>query len=161
MENGLKIIRAVPEHDAALAELIRETLRSFSLDLPGTAYFDPGLDCLSRQNGFPGRAYFVLISEAGEVLGGAGYAECGGFTACAELQKLYLRRDLRGRGLGRALLRRAEEEARGAGYGKIYLETHTALEAALRLYERAGYRRIPRPPWAVHGAMDRFYLKEL
>ena len=29
-----------PEHDAAVAELVRSNLRQFGLDIPGTAYFD-------------------------------------------------------------------------------------------------------------------------
>ena len=47
------------------------------------------------------------------------------------------------------------------GYREIYLETHSALTAAARLYERAGYQRIPRPAGVVHSAMDRFYRKTL
>ena len=35
------------------------------------------------------------------------------------------------------------------------------LTAALHLYARCGYREIPRPASIVHGAMDRFYYKEL
>ena len=47
------------------------------------------------------------------------------------------------------------------GYRRIYLETHTNLEAAMHEYERSGYRRIERPASVVHSTMDRFYLKEL
>lgn len=47
------------------------------------------------------------------------------------------------------------------GYRILYLETHSALHAALHLYEAAGFTQIPQPAWAVHSAMDRFYTKEL
>ena len=148
-----------PEDDAAVAELIRDNLEAVGLDIPGTAYFDPGLDRLSGYYAHPGRAYFVLL-DGGRVIGGAGFAECGGFPDCCELQKLYLCDAAKGKGLGRALLRHVEEAAGAAGYGRIYLETHSVLTAAIRLYEKSGYREIPRPAWVMHSTMDRFFLKE-
>ena len=54
-----------------------------------------------------------------------------------------------------------ERKARETGYRRIYLETHTALEVAIHLYEKCGYQRDPRPASAIHGTMNRFYLKEL
>jgi len=54
-----------------------------------------------------------------------------------------------------------EEEAKRLGYGKIYIETHSNLQAALKLYEKEGYTLIDRPPYAVHETMDRFLIKEL
>ena len=47
------------------------------------------------------------------------------------------------------------------GYRQIYLETHSRLRAAIHLYQRCGYREIPRPAWVVHGTMDRFFIKRL
>jgi ribosomal protein S18 acetylase RimI-like enzyme len=45
----------------------------------------------------------------------------------------------RGRGLGRALLTLAEDEARRAGYDSIYLYTHEKMTENLALYTRIGY----------------------
>ena len=43
-----------------------------------------------------------------------------------------------------------EAEARGRGYRKVVLETGVRQPAAIRLYEREGYRRIPAyPPYAA------------
>ena len=36
------------EYDAALAALIRTNLKAYHLDIPGTVYFDTGLDHLSE-----------------------------------------------------------------------------------------------------------------
>ena len=149
-----------PLHDGAVAGLIRSNLEAAGLAIPGTAYYDPGLDRLSAYYAYPGRGYAVLL-ENGAVIGGAGFAECAGFPDCCELQKLYLCDRAKGKGLGRALLEYAEDEAREAGYRRIYLETHSVLRAAVRLYERTGYREIPRPAWTIHSAMDRFFIKEL
>lgn len=146
------------EHDAAIAELVRSNLKANSLDIPGTAYFDPSLNSLSEFYAAPNRAYFVLISD-GVVLGGAGLAEFS--EDCCELQKLYLADEAKGKGLGRALTVYVENKARELGYKRIYLETHSNLKAAIRLYEKMGYRPIPRPDSVVHGTMDRFYIKSL
>ena len=54
-----------------------------------------------------------------------------------------------------------EDRAREKGYRNIYLETHSNLQAAIHIYERAGYRRIERPASVVHSTMDHFYLKAL
>jgi ribosomal protein S18 acetylase RimI-like enzyme len=45
----------------------------------------------------------------------------------------------RGTGLGRALLRFAEGEARRAGFDSIYLYTHEKMTENLALYSRIGY----------------------
>ena len=150
----------VPDYDKDLAGLIRRILKDAKLDIPGTAYFDESLDCLSAYYDREGRTYLVLL-EGDKVIGGAGLAECGLFEDCCELQKLYLDPAFRGRGLGYGLVLGIEERARQLGYQRIYLETHTCLEAAMALYERMGYREIEKPAALIHSAMDRFYLKDL
>ena len=149
--------------DPEIAKIIRSNLKQFRLDVPGTAYFDPALDHLSEfYNCRPERrSYFVGLDENGQVIGGAGIAEFDGFTACAELQKLYLADAAKGKGYGTELLRTAEAWARRAGYRRLYLETHTNLVAAMHLYEKMGFRQIERPTGVVHGTMDHFYLKDL
>lgn len=152
-----------PADDAKIAKIIRSNLEKFHLNLPGTAYFDPELDHLSAYyNSAPDkRCYFVAVEEGGQLVGGVGIAEFDGIEACAELQKLYLDDSAKGKGYGKALMRLAEEQARSAGYEKLYLETHTNLSAALNLYEKMGFRRIEKPCLVQHSTMNRFYLKKL
>ena len=149
--------------DAALAAIIRKNLEAYHLNLPGTVYFDPELDHLSKFYGknAENRAYFVLTDSTGRVIGGAGFAEFSGLPNCAEIQKLYLTDDAKGQGLGRDLLETAELYAEVMGYERLYLETHTALKEAIRLYQKMGYRQIPKPEGVVHSTMNRFYVKEL
>lgn len=162
VDSAYRIRPILPEDDARLVEIIRQNLEKKHLNIPGTAYFDPELAHLSRYYAAlpEKRAYFVAEC-GGEVLGGAGYAECSAFEDCAELQKLYLSDSAKGKGLGRRLMETVEDRARQAGYRRLYLETHSSLGAAIGLYERRGYRRIDRPPSVQHGTMDRFYLREL
>lgn len=148
--------------NAGIAKIIRTNLEKFQLNLPGTVYFDPELEHLSDfYNSRPdSRIYFVAL-EAGQVIGGIGIAEFPGMEACAELQKLYLEDSVKGRGYGKALMQAAEDWARAVGYQKLYLETHTNLSVALKLYEKMGFRQIERPSVTQHSTMNRFYLKEL
>ena len=43
----------------------------------------------------------------------------------------------------------------------LYLETHSNLNVAMRMYEKYGFHLIGRPETVVHSTMDRFYMKEL
>ncbi len=157
-------IRPIRESDDSLiAEIIRTNLKEFHLNIPGTVYFDPELDHLSKYyNMLPDkRHYFIVTDSDGQILGGCGIAEFDGFDNCAELQKLYLTDAAKGKGISKYLVQIVEDYARKAGYKKLYLETHTNLEIAIRLYERVGFQQIDRPESVQHNTMNRFYLKEL
>ena len=65
--------------------------------------------------------------------------------------------DHRGRGLGRALLRLAEDEARRAGFGSLYLFTHEEMTENLALYARIGYVEYDR---RSQGAFSLVYLRK-
>ena len=158
MEAGFEVQPLRAAYDPAIAALIRGNLKAHGLDIPGTAYFDEALDQLSAYYQAPGRAYYVLLKD-GAVVGGIGVAEFRG--DCCELQKLYLADAVKGRGLGYEMIRFMEDRAREFGYRRIYLETHTNLAAAIHVYERSGYREIPRPADVVHRTMNRFYLKQI
>jgi GNAT superfamily N-acetyltransferase len=59
----------------------------------------------------------------------------------AELKRMYLQPEHRGRGLGRTLLNQAIRWARDRGCHAIELDTSTAMTAAQHLYESAGFSR--------------------
>ena len=149
--------------DKKIAEIIRANLKKLRLNIPGTAFFDPELDHLSAYyDSDPSRrAYFVVLDEKGQVIGGVGIAEFDGIENCAELQKLYLDDSAKGKGYGKELMRIAEDRARAFGYENLYLETHTNLTAAIKLYEKTGFHQIEKPCATPHGTMNRFYLKRL
>ena len=152
-----------PADDAKIAQIIRSNLEKLHLNVSGTAYFDPELDHLSAFYGRnpSKRVYFVALDADGQVIGGVGIAEFDGMENCAELQKLYLDDSAKGKGCGKALMQLAEDWARSAGYENLYLETHTNLTAALKLYEKQGFHSIEKPCSVQHGTMNCFYLKKL
>lgn len=149
--------------DRKMAQIVRDNLKKFHLDIPGTAYFDKELDSLSMfYNRLPEkRSYFIVIDEKGTVAGGGGVAEFEGFCNCAEVQKLYLTDATKGKGLGKKLMQEIENFARAAGYEFLYLETHSNLGTAIGLYEKLGFHQIDKPETVLHSTMNRFYLKNL
>ena len=76
----------------------------------------------------------------------------------AYLEELYVMPAQRGRGLGRALLEAAMEQARGEGATHMELGTSEADEAARALYESAGFINREGGP---HGPVMFFYEREL
>jgi hypothetical protein len=75
-----KFREMLPEDNMAVAALIRFNLKKHGLDIPGTVYFDAGLDNLYdfySQNSR--RGYYVLTDEDECVIGGIGFAE---FDSC-------------------------------------------------------------------------------
>ena len=156
----IRPIRA--EDDAAMAAIIRTVMPEFGATGSGFAIADPEVDWMSRAYAAPRHAYFV-VKRDGRVVGGGGVAPlAGGDDDTCELRKMYFLREARGLGAGAALMARCLEAARAAGFARCYLETLTGMDAAMRLYERSGFRRIDAPMGATgHGGCNTFYLLDL
>jgi GNAT superfamily N-acetyltransferase len=60
-----------------------------------------------------------------------------------ELKRMYLRLEVRGRGLGKQLLEIALDWARSRGINTVRLDTSERMVAAQRLYEAHGFQRVP------------------
>ena len=151
-----------PADDAAIAAIIRAVMPEFGAVGSGFAISDPEVDWMSRAYAAPRHAYFVVELD-GVVRGGCGIAPLiGGDAGTCELRKMYFMPDVRGIGAGALLMSRCLETARDAGFAQCYLETLTGMDAAQRLYERSGFRRIGGPMGATgHGGCNTFYLLEL
>jgi len=89
----------------------------------------------------PDGAFLVLRDGAGRALG------CGGVCRFdetrAELKRMYVVPEARGRGLSRRLLAELELAAAALGYHGIVLETGERQPEAIGLYASAGYEPIP------------------
>jgi len=156
-------IRPIERADsAAMANIIRSVMPEFGASGPGFAIHDAEVDDMASAYALPGSAYFVVERDA-RVCGGGGVAALsGGDARVCELRKMYFLPALRGLGAGDALMRRCLDTARGLGYAQCYLETLTGMDAAQRLYEKHGFRRIGGPLGNTgHFSCDRFYLLDL
>jgi ribosomal protein S18 acetylase RimI-like enzyme len=84
----------------------------------------------------------VVVDPAGEVVGTAAVRRLA--PEVAELKRMWLRPDCRGRGLARRLMDRCLEEARGLGGRVLRLDSEKdRLAAAVRLYRGYGFTEIP------------------
>ena len=156
-------IRAIESRDDAdIARIIRTVMPEFGAVGCGFAINDPEVDWMSRAYSEPRHAYFVFERD-GRVLGGAGIAPlAGGDADTCELRKMYFLPEARGTGAGAEMMARCLDAARAAGFAQCYLETLRGMDAAMRLYERSGFRRIDGPMGATgHGGCNTFYLREL
>ena len=88
----------------------------------------------------PGVAVFVARVD-GEALGMAALVQHG---SDYELKRMFMSEAARGQGLAGLLLDALEGHARDAGAVVIRLETGNRSDAAIALYEKRGYVRIPR-----------------
>jgi putative acetyltransferase len=80
------------------------------------------------------------------ILGGAGiFPLANEDWGTCELQRMYLRSQHRGRGIGQALLNGCLEAARSFGFERCYAETVSEMSAAIAFYERNGFRRLTAP----------------
>lgn len=85
---------------------------------------------------------FWVVESGGEVVGcvGAKTTAADG-PPVVELKKMYVSRDLRGRGLGRRLIEHVEAYARERGAARVELWSDTRFATAHAVYEHVGYRR--------------------
>ena len=141
--NGITYRNIEERDNKELAELIRTVFREFRIDRPGTVYFDPTTDNLSGLFKTRGSVYWIA-EEQGTIAGGCGiYPTPGLPEGCAELVKLYLLPQWRGKGIGRNLMEKCFESARLIGYRQLYLESLPELEKAVSMYLKSGFRHIP------------------
>ncbi|HWU54238.1 MAG TPA: GNAT family N-acetyltransferase [Rhizomicrobium sp.] len=66
----------------------------------------------------------------------------------AEIKRLFVRPQARGKGVGKALIGAVIAAAKQAGYGEIKLDTLPGMEGAIALYKAAGF--APIPPYGSH-----------
>lgn len=98
--------------------------------LPAASVFEP-----------PGGVFLVGWEDGAPVA-------CGGVArydeATAEIRRMYVVPEARGRGLSRRVLTALEDEARALGYSLVRLETGNLQNEAIGLYASAGFGPIPR-----------------
>jgi len=88
-----------------------------------------------RQRG----AGFFLAGVDEYIAGCAGYSKSE--DGIAELQKMYVRPEARGRGVAKDLMTACLDGMRDDGYASVRLETVTFMSDAIALYEGFGFKR--------------------
>lgn len=108
----------------------------------------------------PGSTY-VLATSDGEPVAYGGIRPAPAVDANAiEIKRMWVHPDWRGAGLGSRMLRHLEALAREQGCSRLVLDTNEVLAEAIAMYERFGYRSVPRYPGSDPHATH-FFEKEL
>jgi len=134
----------------AVGRYFAEVGRRFGFDAAG----EPAKDAVSLAP--PLGAFFVAVSD-GEPVACGGVRTLGG--GVGEVKRMWVHDGWRGAGLGSRLLRHLEDAARALGHQVARLDTNETLVEAIAMYERAGYRRIPR--YGDNSFATHFFEKEL
>ena len=84
---------------------------------------------------------FLAARQEGRLVG------CGALRrfapSYAEIKRMFVAQEHRGRGYSKAILTALERMATESGYTTVRLETRPLQHAAIALYEQLGYERIP------------------
>jgi GNAT superfamily N-acetyltransferase len=130
-------VRIVPfegGHADAHRALVTDTLREFGFE--PDPEIDPDLDDPAAVYA----ALWVAVSDT-DVVGSVALRDLG--DGALELKRMYLRPEVRGRGLGKRLLATALDHARATGAHVVRLDTSERMETARHLYEAHGFARVP------------------
>ena len=150
---GLEIAVASPAEPES-TELIS------ALDTYLCALYPPGHNyLLSVQALLQPEVTFVVARADASVLGCGAVLRHG--REYVEIKRMFVRPWARGARVGERVLRHLEELGRTEGFGVARLETGVRQPEALRLYERAGYRRISAFGDYVPSALSVFMERKL
>jgi GNAT superfamily N-acetyltransferase len=123
---------ASPEARRLLAAMVAEMLDMYAVsEMPTPASFED-LD--------PPSGAFLVGWEDGRAVAAGGLKRLE--PGVAEIKRMYVTPDARGRGHARRLLAAIESAARELGYERVRLDTGASQPQARALYESAGYRAI-------------------
>jgi putative acetyltransferase len=147
-------------------ESITDDVRALIFELDSelsVAYPPEQLHGLTLNSLFEPHLQFFIARHGDTAVGCGGLAFFDGF---AEVKRMYVRKAERGGGAAQALLAHLESVARQAGVSLLRLETGVRQPAAIRLYERFGFRScaafgpyISMAPAAIKNSM--FFEKDL
>jgi GNAT superfamily N-acetyltransferase len=123
------------------SEDARRLIAALDADLaslyPPEQRFGPNLKAEHLEGG---RGTFLVARDGARAIG------CGAIRlldpTAAEVKRMYVEPDHRGRGVGRAVLSSLEATARDLGVRRLVLETGVHQDAAITLYRRAGFTQV-------------------
>ncbi|WP_075341954.1 GNAT family N-acetyltransferase [Tenacibaculum agarivorans] len=132
--------KVILEDNPFLAKMIRNTIEEFDAPRTGTVYSDASTDQLYEL--FTVKGSILWVAEVdGEPVGCCGiYPTEGLEEGYCELVKFYISDTVRGKGVGKELMLKSIESAKGLGYSHIYLESLPHFSKAISMYERSGFK---------------------
>lgn len=144
------------ETRAAAAELLEEYLHwigrvaaeSYGLSIDVAAMVESDLNDKSKF--YPPRGRFYLLRHEGAYVGIGCLKPLA--ADVAEVQRMYVRPNVRGIGAGRRLVERLLDDAKAIGYRTVRLESLRVLTAAHTLYRSVGFVEVA--PYAANSMKE-------
>lgn len=162
-DSDLEIVRNPTIADDELVELLRRVYVEAGYTAPerATALFAPtAVRARGLLIGARAIASGALMGMIIVVPPGSPSVQVAGENEC-ELHLLAVHPDARGCGLGAALVREALVAAVDSGWRKIILSTQVPMRSAQRIYEAAGFARVPARDWTLTGRQFLVYGLEV
>ena len=143
--NGYNIRVIEMNDNKQVCDVIKGVFYELGLPLVGTAYADK--DTLSMFEAFQdSKSIYYVVEKQGCILGGCGIKQLNGTDQnICELQKFYFHKSLRGKGLGKYLLKLCLDFAKEVKYDVCYLESTSALKTSHHLYKMFGFEDLNGP----------------
>ena len=102
--------------------------------------------------------HILFAVDKGQAIGTVALKHHG--NGCFELTKMAVTAGQQGRGIGQGLLTAAIQRYREVSGQNMFLESHSSLETAIKLYENAGFRHAPRPGGSDYARSDTYMVFE-
>ncbi|MCS0655963.1 GNAT family N-acetyltransferase [Cytobacillus firmus] len=145
IKSHIKIVPFSIDHETAAKELI---LNGFQERFGFIDHsLNPDLNCLTETYSAEGALFLAGLIDNELVCTGAitndGNGEC-------RLQRMSVKKEFRGQGIARMMVRKLEDHAKEAGYKKVVLETNIAWDSAVNLYKSCGYKEFKMEAEMIH-----------
>jgi len=125
-----------------IASIVRTAMIEFDAAEKGTIFADPTLNTMFENYQMNNAEYFVAEWN-GKVVGGAGIKQLDGTDeSICELQRMFLKPETRGKGIGKALMEKCLAFAKAANYTACYLETLPKMNSAVGMYRKFGFHEL-------------------
>lgn len=125
---------------------VERLIQAYLAELPFEIDFqdlDRELGALADEYGPPDGAALLAFDAAAPTAGAIGVVGIRRFDASdAELKRMFVSAQARGRGVGRALCEAAVATARSLGYERLLLDTVDTMAAAIATYASLGFEEI-------------------
>jgi GNAT superfamily N-acetyltransferase len=136
-ENGpVRIVPYCAKYAAAFKSLNEEWISSyFEIEAADSRALDDPEEYILKRGGH------ILMA----LLNGEPIATCALLShseGCFELAKMAVASKARGQGIGRLIAQAMLQKAKDEGARRVYLESNTRLEPAIRLYRKLGFKEV-------------------
>lgn len=138
LNNDFEVRTFTEEYRYEVASFLRDVLQEYKL-LNDAGDLSSIMARISRRYSDE-NAGFWLLKRDNKIIGTVALRPHGEFTA--EIERLYLKRRFRGRGIGTTLLKFVEDHAHKLGYRRLFVSCPKVMLQGNHFLEKADYRIV-------------------